>query len=347
MPQLFKYDNPFKLESGKVLPGFHLAYTSLGQLNEAGDNVVWVYHALTANSDPSEWWFGLVGEGKMFDPAVYYIVCVNMPGSCYGSSSPLDVNAETNRPFFHSFPWFTTRDMVHAYQLLRLHLGISQIYLGLGGSMGGQQLLEWAVEEPALFRNIVPIATNAQHSPWGVAFNASQRWCIEADPSWRNDDPTAGIEGMKIARSLALISYRNYHTYNHAQQSVTTDTIELSIDQQVFRAESYQHYQGHKLALRFNAFSYYFLSKGMDAHNLARGRISLEDSLNRIQAKALVIGIETDLLFPIEEQQFLAANIPYSTFVLIDSQYGHDGFLLEFEKITELLKEFLNKKGES
>jgi homoserine O-acetyltransferase len=341
MPQVFKYDNFFKLESGKILPGFHLAYTALGRLNETGDNVVWVFHALTANSDPSEWWFGLVGEGKIFDPAVYYIVCVNMPGSCYGSISPLDNNAETGKPFFHSFPWFTTRDMIHAYQLLRTHLGISEIYLGLGGSMGGQQLLEWAVEEPKLFRNIVPIATNAQHSPWGVAFNASQRWCIEADPSWKNDDPAAGIEGMKIARSVALISYRNYHTYDHAQQSVTADTIELSIDQQVFRAESYQHYQGHKLALRFNAFSYYFLSKGMDAHNLARGRVSLQESLRRIQARALVIGIETDLLFPIKEQQFLAANIPDAKFVLIDSQFGHDGFLLEFEKITEHLEKFL------
>lgn len=341
----FVNQQPFKLECGKVLPGLHLAYTALGKLNEAGDNVVWVFHALTANSDPSEWWYGLVGEGKIFDPAVYYIVCVNMPGSCYGSISPLDVDQQTNDPYFHRFPWFTTRDMVRSYQLLRKHLGINKIFVGLGGSMGGQQLLEWAVEEPGLFKNIVPIATNARHSPWGVAFNASQRWCIEADPTWKNDGETAGLDGMKIARSIALISYRNYHTYDHAQQSVTSDTTDLTIDEQVFRAESYQHYQGHKLALRFNAFSYYFLSKGMDAHDLARGRISLEDSLNTIQAKTLVIGIETDLLFPIREQQFLAAHIPDAQFILIDSQYGHDGFLLEFEKITEHLQRFLCLEG--
>lgn len=343
----FLHPQPFTLESGKVLPQLHLAYTTLGKLSNAGDNVVWVFHALTANSDPLEWWYGLVGEGKLFDPADYYIICVNMPGSCYGSISPLHNNPATGKPYFHHFPWFTTRDMIRAYQLLKVHLGISKIYLGLGGSMGGQQLLEWAVEEPEAFEHIVPIATNAQHSPWGIAFNASQRWCIKADPSWKEDDAAAGMDGMKIARSIALVSYRNYHTYDHAQQSVTTETIHLPVDEQVFRAESYQHYQGHKLALRFNAFSYYFLSKGMDAHNLGRGRISAEESLKSIQAKALVIGIETDLLFPIQEQQFLATHIRAARFVLIDSQYGHDGFLLEFEKIAGHLETFLSRAGQS
>lgn len=341
MPQIFKHTQPFTLESGKVLPGFHLAYTAIGSLNESADNVVWVFHALTANSNPSDWWSGLVGEGKFFDPAQYYIICVNMPGSCYGSLSPLDVNPETGAAYLHDFPWFTTRDMIRAYQFLKQALGIKQIYVGLGGSMGGQQLLEWAVEEPSFFKYIVPMATNAMHSPWGVAFNASQRWCITSDSTWQNKNETAGIEGMKIARSLALISYRNYLTYNHAQQRATSDTIDLPIDQQVFRAETYQHYQGHKLALRFNAFSYYFLSKAMDAHNLARGRISLENSLSSIQAKALVIGIETDILFPVNEQQFVAAHIPGGKYVQINSPYGHDGFLLEFENIATHLQYFL------
>ncbi len=342
MLQIFKHNQPFTLECGKVLPGFHLAYTAIGTLNEHADNVVWVFHALTANSDPVDWWSGLVGEGKFFDPANHYIICVNMPGSCYGSLSPLDVNPETGTAYFHDFPWFTTRDMIRAYQFLKQSLGINQVYVGLGGSMGGQQLLEWAVEEPSLFKYIVPMATNAMHSPWGVAFNASQRWCITSDSTWQNKNETAGIEGMKIARSLALISYRNYLTYDHAQQQATSDTIDLPIDQHVFRAETYQHYQGHKLALRFNAFSYYFLSKAMDAHNLARGRITLVESLSRITAKALVIGIETDILFPVNEQQFLAAHIPGGKYVQINSPYGHDGFLLEFEKISTHLRYFLD-----
>jgi homoserine O-acetyltransferase len=343
MGLIFKYDRRFTLECGKVLSSFHLAYTTVGQLSAAKDNVVWVFHALTANSDPAEWWYGLVGEGKTFDPAKHFIICVNMPGSCYGSISPLDVDPQSSEPYYHNFPWFTTRDMIRAYQLLKGALGIEKIFVGLGGSMGGQQLLEWAIEEPEVFEHIIPIATNAQHSPWGVAFNASQRWCITSDETWKNSSADAGMQGMKIARSIALISYRNYHTYDHAQQSFTSDTVDLSIDEQVFRAESYQHYQGEKLAKRFNAFSYYFLSKGMDAHNVGRDRTSLQHALGSIQAKALVIGIETDILFPIKEQEFIATNIPGAHLAVIDSNYGHDGFLLEFEKISRLLHEFLPK----
>jgi homoserine O-acetyltransferase len=339
--RIYTYKKPFQLESGRILPGFNLAYTTLGKLNESKDNVIWVFHALTANSDASEWWYGLVGEGCIFDPEKYFIVCVNMPGSCYGSISPLDVDAETGEVFYHTFPWFTTRDMIRSYQFLRDHLGIEKVYAGLGGSMGGQQLLEWAIEEPAAFEHIIPIATNAQHSPWGIAFNASQRMCIEGDSTWKENNESAGIEGMKTARSIALLSYRNYHTYDHAQQSITSATEMLTVDKQVFKSESYQRYQGEKLAKRFNAFSYYFLSKGMDAHNVGRGRNSVEEALNTIRAKALVIGIESDILFPISEQQFLAENIIGAQLAVIDSNYGHDGFLLEFEKITKHIQSFL------
>ena len=339
----YTYEKPFHLESGRILPGFNLSYTALGKLNEKKDNVVWVFHALTANSDASEWWYGLVGAGCIFDPQKYFIVCVNMPGSCYGSISPLDIDAGNGEVFYHDFPWFTTRDMVRSYQFLRTHLRIEKIFVGLGGSMGGQQLLEWAVEEPTAFEHVIPIATNAQHSPWGVAFNASQRLCIEGDKTWAESNEFAGIEGMKTARSIALLSYRNYHTYDHAQQSITTDTKNLTVDKQIFKSESYQRYQGEKLAKRFNAFSYYFLSKGMDAHNVGRGRDSVEEALKTIRAKTLVIGIESDILFPINEQQFLADNIAGAQLAVIDSNYGHDGFLLEFEKITTHIQLFLKR----
>jgi homoserine O-acetyltransferase len=339
--QIFRYTKPFQLESGRILPGFHLAYTTIGQLNERKDNVVWVFHALTANSNPAEWWHGLVGTGNFFDPAEFFIVCVNMPGSCYGSISPLDIDEQTGKVYYQDFPWFTTRDMIRSYQFLKEHLGIKSIYVGLGGSMGGQQLLEWAVEGPDAFEHIIPIATNAQHSPWGIAFNASQRMCIENDNTWADKNEEAGIEGMKIARSIALLSYRNYNTYDHAQQSVTSDTANLPIDQQVYRSESYQRYQGHKLAKRFNAFSYYFLSKGMDAHNVSRNRGSMEDVLKGIKAKTLAIGIQSDILFPPKEQRLLAEHIPGAQLAIINSQYGHDGFLLEFEKITKHIRSFL------
>ena len=336
--QIFNYNKPFQLESGIILPGFHLAYTTHGELNAAKDNAVWIFHALTANSDPAEWWDGLAGEGKLFTPEKYFIICVNMPGSCYGSISPLDVDASTGEPYYHHFPFFTTRDMVKAYQPLKEFLGITKIHMGVGGSMGGQQLLEWAIEEPDAFEIILPIATNVQHSPWGIAFNASQRMAIEADVSWKENKPDAGIEGMKVARSIALLSYRHYETYGVSQMETDADKLEK------FKSESYQRYQGEKLAKRFNAFSYYKLSLGMDSHNVGRDRTSIEAALKLIKAKTLVIGISSDLLFPVEEQKILAATIPNAVYEEINSFYGHDGFLLEYEAIGKVIIKFLNTK---
>jgi homoserine O-acetyltransferase/O-succinyltransferase len=334
-PKVFTCSCPFTLESGYRLPGYHLAYHTYGTLNAKGDNVVWVFHALTANSDAADWWSGLVGEGKLFDPARYFIVCVNMPGSCYGSIGPLEKIPFTSEVFYHDFPLFTTRDMIRAYQPLRRFLRIRKIFVGIGGSMGGQQLLEWAIEEPTLFEHIIPLATNAEHSPWGRAFNASQRQCIENDPSWQQSIPAAGMEGMKTARSVALLSYRHYQTYAQHQQDTDSETLFG------FRSESYQRYQGEKLARRFNAFSYYCLSQSMDAHNVGRGRVGVAEALSNIQARTLVFAIKSDILFPPEEQVFLAKHIRDARFHLIDSIYGHDGFLLEFGALQEEIKHFL------
>jgi len=333
--KIYKSDEAFALESGYILPGLHLAYTTHGRLNKEKTNVVWIFHALTANSDAVDWWPGLVGNGKLFDPEKYFIICVNMPGSCYGSIGPLDEDPHTGKPYYHDFPFFTTRDMIRSYQLLKNYLGINKIYVGIGGSMGGQQLLEWAIEEPELFEHIIPMATNAYHSAWGIAFNSSQRLSIECDATWKEKNNKAGMQGMKVARGIALISYRHYETYKASQPEDTNENLEN------FKTESYQRYQGEKLARRFNAFSYYFLSKGMDSHNIARGRESLEGALQLIQARTLVIGIVTDILFPVTEQQFIALHVPGATFTAIESLYGHDGFLLEFEKIQNLITDFL------
>ncbi|MEO5999988.1 MAG: homoserine O-acetyltransferase [Chitinophagaceae bacterium] len=344
MPETFVINEPFKLESGIELPRCHLAYTTYGKLNEKGDNVVWLFHALTANSNAEEWWPGLVGDGKLFDPASYFIVCVNMPGSCYGSIGPLDKmpagwerGDAADSSWYHSFPFFTPRDMIRSYMPLRKQLGINKIKVGIGGSMGGQQLLEWAIEEPMLFEYIFPIATNAFHSPWAIAFNATQRLCIEADVSWPNDDPEAGMGGMKVARAVALISYRNYDTYQLGQSETSNEILDH------FKSESYQRYQGEKLAKRFNAFSYYKLSQGMDAHNVGRGRGTVENALQHIKAKTLSIGIQTDILFPAREQQFIAEHIPQASFKLITSLFGHDGFLLEYEQIEKLIVSFIRE----
>ena len=335
MPRhLFRHTAPFPLEAGGVLPGFELAYHTYGQLNEDRSNVVWVCHALTANSEPEDWWPGLVGPGTLLDPARYFIVCANMPGSCYGSTYALSLNPETQAPWFHDFPMLTNRDIARSFDLLRQSLGLESVFLGIGGSLGGQQLLEWAVMQPGLFQHLVPIATNARHSPWGIAFNEAQRMAIAADETWATRDPRAGLRGLLAARAIALLSYRSYDAYGQSQLDEDSKLGE-------FRASSYQQYQGKKLVNRFDAFAYWTLSQAMDSHHLGRGRGSIEAALGTIGARCLVIGIETDVLFPPEEQRFLAAHIPRADFALVPSDFGHDGFLIEVAALTRYIDSFL------
>ncbi len=334
-----KINAPFPLEGGAVLPELTIAYTTYGQLSESQDNVIWICHALTANADPAEWWPGLVGEGKLFDPAKHFIVCANMIGSCYGSSGPASVDPASGKPYRQHFPQVTIRDMVRGHQLLQAHLGINRIELAIGGSMGGQQVLEWAITDPGLFRHIVILAANARHSPWGIAFNEAQRMAIEADPSLGNDSPEAGLRGLEAARAIAMLSYRNYETYQHAQ----TEPDDEKLDG--YRASSYQRYQGLKLRKRFDVYAYLTLSKAMDSHHVGRGRASLEAALQTIRAKTLVIGIGSDILFPVSEQAEIASLVPNGRLEIIESIYGHDGFLIEDEQITQLVKAFQQGKA--
>lgn len=339
MTKTFYHTAPFLMENGYILPNLHLAYTTYGILNSEKNNVVWVFHAFTANSDARLWWPGMIGEGKCIDTNIYYVICVNMPGSCYGSIDALSTDPTTGRPYYHNFPWFSTRDMIRAFQLLKKSLGIQQVKLGIGGSMGGQQLLEWAIEEPELFQYIVMLATNAKHSPWGIAFNATQRMAIETDPTWKEDSPTAGIEGMKTARAIALLSYRTQYIYEKTQQGLSLDND--SPFNGLFKAESYQRYQGEKLAKRFNAFSYYFLTKGMDCHDVGRGRGGIERALGRITAKSIVVRISGDILFTSRDERFLAENISGCSYYELTSMYGHDGFLIEYGKISAIISPIL------
>ena len=343
MTTVFNYNETFTLESGESLPGFHLAYTTHGKLNAAKNNVVWIFHALTANSNPVEWWPGLVGDGKFFDPAKHFIICVNKPGSPYGSISPLSIHPQTNKPYYHDFPFFTINDMVRAYQKLKDHLGIQKIFIGMGGSTGGMQLLDWSIEEPSLFEHIIPIATSAVLSPWAIAFNASQRMAIEADHTWLEQRPDAGQKGLSAARSIALLSYRYYNGYDITQPR---DKAYVSLSKEVaFAADNYQRYQGLKLVNRFNVISYYRLTQSMDSHDVGRSRGGSLNALKKITAKTLVIGIKSDVLYPINEQEYLQENISGAQLLSIASDFGHDGFLLEYEKIEAALKLFIEEKS--
>lgn len=331
---LFHYPVEFQLESGSKLPGFQLKYTTVGQLNKERDNVVWVCHALTGSSDFTDWWPGLFDQGGAFDPSQYFIICANALGGCYGSTGPLTLNPHTRQPHYHDFPAITNRDIVTAFDLLRENLGINRIHTLIGGSLGGQQVLEWAIMRPTLMAQIIPIACNAFHSPWGVAFNEAQRMAIEADATWKEKEPRAGVEGMKAARAMGMISFRTYEIYNSTQSEKSNDVTDN------FRASSYQRYQGQKLANRFNAFSYWVLTKAMDSHNVGRSRASIEQALATIKARTLVVGVNSDLFFPIQEQEFLAKHINHAELQVIDSPYGHDGFLAELAVLKNIIQKF-------
>ncbi len=334
----FTHKQIFHLENKKYLPEFTLYYETFGELNPQKDNVIWVVHALTANADATDWWNGVVGKGKIIDTDKYFVICANNLGSCYGSTNPLSINPLTNEPYYYDFPFLTTRDLAYALEKLRKFLGIDQILLGMGGSQGGQILQEWAISQPNRFKNLFLIATNAKHSAWGQAFNESQRLAIENDETWGQKNENAGKNGMKVARSIALLSYRNYKAY-HITQNDDRNIVEN------YKANSYQRYQGEKLYKRFHAFSYYWLSKIMDSHNVARNRESIENALTQITAKTIVVGITSDILFPIEEQELLAKHIPNAQFFEIHSDFGHDGFLLENEQITTIISPLTLKGG--
>lgn len=334
--EIFEYKHPFHLESGEILREVALGYTTYGELNDSADNVVWICHALTANSDPVEWWPGLVGPGLLYDPKKYFIVCANMLGSCYGSTNPESVDPNTGVPYGRSFPSITIRDIVKALQLLKIELGIKKIHLATGGSMGGQQVLEWAIMEPQLIEHLVVIGTNARHSPWGIAFNESQRMALLADQTFGTGVPDGGKRGLEAARAIAMLSYRNYEAY-HRTQMEEDDKVDD------FRASSYQRYQGSKLSSRFSPLAYWVLAKAMDTHNVGRSRGGIEKALSTIVTKSLIFGIETDFLFPIREQMIIQQYIRDAQLTVIDSPFGHDGFLIEFDQIEQSVRSFLKK----
>jgi homoserine O-acetyltransferase/O-succinyltransferase len=325
----FHSHEPFHTETGAVLPSLTVAYHTYGTLNADGTNVIWICHALTSSAHAAEWWPGMIGPGCIFDPEKYFIVCANILGSCYGTTGPLSENGTTGAPYFSAFPMITIRDMVQAHILLRRHLGIRKIAVLVGGSMGGYQALEWAVLEKARIENLFLLATSATESAWGIAVHTAQRLAIEADPTWRDQHLHAGQNGLKAARAIGLLSYRNYQILVEKQ----TDPDVEKLDH--FKASAYMHHQGDKLVRRFNAYSYWLLTKAMDTHHLGRGRNqSVAQVLEALPQPTLLIAIASDILCPPDEQRFMARHLPQATLAEIDSSYGHDGFLIEVETIS-------------
>lgn len=320
--EIFHYQNLFELESGEQLSKLTIAYSTYGAINEKRDNVVWVFHALTASSEVFDWWPGLFGENDLFNPKDYFIICANVLGSPYGSTAPKDL----------SFPLFTVRDVVNAELLLADHLKIKRINIAIGGSFGGNQALEFAHYFSGKIGNLIAIACSAKESAWGMAIHEAQRLAIKADQTF--GEPNGGKAGLKAARGVALLTYRTSAAYI-AQQTDTDDRIED------FKAASYIRYQGDKLVNRFNAISFYYLSKCLDTHNISRGRGSEQEELQKIKSNTLLIGLSSDFLIPTALTSDMANHIPNAVYIEIDSEFGHDGFLVETEKLTQEISQFL------
>ena len=322
-----------ELEAGGALTGAHVVYHTSQEAWDGKRPVIWICHALTANSDPEDWWPEMVGPGKAIDTEKNFVACVNMLGSPYGSEGPARVNPATDRLWLLDFPKVTVRDMVTSSILVRKKLGIKNIDLIVGSSIGGFQAIEWAIMEPDLFRRCVFIATSPRISPYASATVEAQRMALEADPTFREaKDLSGGAAGLKCARAQALISYRCFEGYGLTQAEEDPDTLFAS------RAASYERYQGEKLVRRnFDAYSYYTICNALDSQNVGRGRGGVATALSRIKARTTVVGIDSDNLFPAAESKAWAPLIPGAEYIEISSRFGHDGFLLETARLTAIL----------
>lgn len=330
-------------EGGTILEHVDVAYRTWGRLNERRDNAVVVCHALTGNADLDYWWSELLGPGRALDTDRYFVVCSNVLGSCYGTTGPTSVDPATGLAYGARFPVVTVRDAVRLQRMLVDHLGICGIEFVIGGSMGGMQVLEWAFEED-LVRALIPIGVGAYHSPWCIGWSDAQRHAIYADPNWNDGtyEPGNGPHaGLAVARMMAMVSYRSpvsfEHRFGRNRMPATAG------DEPAFAVESYLRYQGKKLVDRFDAVTYVRLTQLMDSHDVARGRGDPASVLASIRQPALVIGIDSDVLYPLPEQEALVRALPRGELGILHSDHGHDAFLIEFGQLNTLICRWLEE----
>lgn len=334
--------DPFELESGAVLPVAEVAYRTWGHLNDTKDNAVLVCHALTGWADADDWWQSLFGAGKTLDPTTDFIVCSNVLGSCYGTTGPTSQNPATGHPYRADFPAITVRDMVHLQAKLMEALSIRQWKLVLGGSLGGMQVLEWALLYPDWVRAIAPIAVSGRHSAWCIGLSEAQRQAIYADPNWQKGYYSAEASpdrGLAIARMMAMNTYRSWQSY--AQRFGRQRTSDES--ESAFAIAHYLHHQGQKLVERFDANTYITLTQAMDSHDVAWGRGHYEEVLGRISQPTLIVAIDSDILYPPVEQEELARLIPNAQLAWLRSPHGHDAFLIDTDDLNQLIVSFLHQ----
>lgn len=356
-------EEPFKLESGLSLPDVTLAYETYGELNRDKSNGILICHALTGSAhaagyhspdDPKPgWWDDCIGPGKAFDTDRFFVICINVIGSCYGSSGPAEIDPKTGKYYGLSFPVITIGDMVRAQRRLIDHLGIQKLVCVAGGSMGGMQVLEWASRYPERIHAAIPIATTARHSPMQIAFSEVGRQAIYADPYWQEGEyhesdhkPDAGLA---VARMVGHITYLSEESmqekFGRRLHNIEKYGYEFQTE---FEVESYLRYNGSKFTQRFDANAYLYITKAMDYFDLTRPSGSLAASFaNSTDLRYLVVSFTSDWLYPsyhskeiVRALNMVGADV---TYLDIESAWGHDAFLLEVDTMTGLLHSFLDR----
>ncbi|HSN15777.1 MAG TPA: homoserine O-acetyltransferase, partial [Anaeromyxobacteraceae bacterium] len=326
----------FALEMGGTLPGVRVGYRTWGALDAEGSNAVVVCHALTGSADADLWWTRMFGPGRALDPEKDFIVCSNILGSCYGTTGPTSIDPATGEPWLGSFPPISIRDMVNVQHALGSALGVRRVRMVMGGSLGGMQALEWALLQPSLVESVAFIASTGRHSAWCIGLSEAQRQAIYADPRWKGgrydpaDPPSAGLA---VARQMAMISYRSQPSFEmrFARRAQTED---------LFAIESYLRYQGKQLVDRFDAATYVTLTRAMDTHDVARGRGDYEEVLRSLKQPMLVVSIDSDVLYWPWEQREVASLAPNARLAVMDSPHGHDAFLIDVDRLSDMVTDF-------
>jgi homoserine O-acetyltransferase len=340
-----------------------LAYETYGRLDEAKSNAVMVFHALSGNShaagyyseqdEKPGWWDNMVGPGKGIDTNKYFVLCSNIIGSCYGSTGPSSINPKTGKPYALHFPLFTIADVVKAQKKLVEHLGIKKLLCLVGGSIGGMQALFWAVSYPEMVQSVIPIASTCKRSALSIGLSEAQRQAIMADPNWNNGDyydKEPPNKGLALARIIGHITYLSEDSmqrkFGRKLQENSAFKFDFSTD---FQVESYLHHQGKKFVERFDANSYLYITKASDYFDLGEqhGGGSLVQAFSRTSAKFLVISFSSDWLYPTSQSKEMVIAMKKAgldvSFCEIETDHGHDSFLLAHEQLTRLISGFLQR----
>ena len=348
----------FKTESGEKLGPITVAYETYGTLNKTRSNAILVLHALTGDAHAAGyhkgekkpgWWDNMIGSGKPIDTNKYFVICSNVLGGCKGTTGPSCVNPKTGRPYGLDFPLITIKDMVDVQARLIEHLGIDTLLAVIGGSSGGMQVLQWVVSYPNRVRSAIPIATTATHSPQQIAFNEVGRQAVMADPNWKNGNYYGGplpAKGLGVARMVGHITYMSESSMNEKFGRRINGDLKPFKFSPVFEVEGYLHYRGDNFIKRFDPNSYLYLTKAIDCFNLGNGK-ELSECLRGAKTRFLIISFKSDWLYPPHHSQEIARACKKAgidcIYCELNSDYGHDAFLIEVDEQGHLIRHFLDR----